>query len=126
MTGAVYALPWPPSVNGYWRAVVRGKRPAQILSERGRNFRLLAEQSIVFQGVREIRGDTEALIVLHPPTRRRFDVDNYAKAILDVLTHTGVLEDDAQIVRLVIEKGDRVKDGRADVRLIERGTNDSD
>jgi len=122
MREAVYQLPWPPSVNGYWRAVCRGKRPAQILSERGRNFRLHAEQAIVFQGVREIRGDTEVLIVLHAPTRRRYDLDNYGKAILDVLTHTGVIEDDSQIVRLVMEKGERVKDGRADVRLIERGT----
>ncbi len=117
MTEAVYQLPWPPSVNGYWRAICRGRRPAQILSERGRNYRINAEEQIVFQGVREVRGDTTATLILHPPTRRAFDVDNYAKAVLDVLTHTGVLDDDSQIVDLRIVKADRVKGGRVDVRL---------
>lgn len=114
---AVYHLPWPPSVNGYWRSIVRGNRPCQIISERGRTFRKNAADMIQYQGVRRYDGPVRVLINLHPPTRRKYDLDNYAKATLDALTQAGVLADDELVYDLRLLKCERVKDGRVDVRI---------
>ena len=54
---------------------------------------------------------------MFPPHRRRRDIDNVQKALLDALQHGGAYEDDGQIVRLSIEKGDSVEGGKAIVRI---------
>lgn len=41
---------------------------------------------------------------LYHGSRRRQDIDNYTKVLLDALTGT-VFQDDSQIVKLSIEKG---------------------
>lgn len=114
---SAYSLPWPPSVNGYWRSIVRGGRPCQILSERGRIFRVEADASIKFQGVRRYDTPVRVSVSLHPPTRRKYDIDNYAKAALDALMHAGVLADDELVCDLHMRKGDIVKGGRVDIRI---------
>lgn len=43
-------------------------------------------------------------ILAHPPDRRRRDLDNLTKAILDSLVHAKVIVDDGLIDRLVIER----------------------
>ena len=54
-------------------------------------------------GVRLQGGPVEVEIMLYLPDKRRRDLDNMAKSILDGLN--GVAwQDDAQVVRLVVEK----------------------
>lgn len=117
MTTREYTLPWPPSINGYWRAVRMGKGCRQIISERGRVFRNAAAVAVAEAGGGAIDGRLDVRIVLHPPTRRRCDIDNYAKAILDALEHAGVYEDDGAIDRLEVVRGRVVLGGRANVRV---------
>ena len=51
--------------------------------------------------------------------RRRRDIDNIAKALLDALQHGGVYIDDSQIVDLRIKKADPVEGGSTLVQIIE-------
>lgn len=106
-------LPYPPSVNHLWRRV--GNKT--LLSVAARRYR-----KAVLDGVMSARQPGQALAVgttgwylplvgrlavsltLTPPDRRRRDVDNCLKAVLDALTQAGVWRDDAQIDRLSIER----------------------
>ena len=95
-------LPWPPTVNTYWRHV--GKRT--LLSKKGREYRTLVRLAVLAQAWNkyEMKGSLEVRIIAHPPDKRRRDLDNLPKAILDSLEHAGVFEDDNQVARLVIER----------------------
>lgn len=97
-----FVLPFPPSVNGYWRAF-RGRN---ILSKRGRQYRHDAHVEILASEHATVRmdGRLQVSLDLHPPDRRRRDVDNYCKGVLDALTHAGVWGDDEQIDDLHILK----------------------
>lgn len=109
-------FPYPPTVNTYWRRVLDARgRPRTLLSRRGRKFRQAAEVADIKQyfPISEfhlphsseelpITGPTAVHIVLERPDRRRRDLDNVLKPILDGLVHRGVLEDDSQIVQLGI------------------------
>lgn len=93
-------LPWPPSVNRYWRAV--GGR--NILSKEGRDYRLRAMIAIRQQSVGRITGRIACAIKAFPPDNRRRDVDNILKGLLDALTAGEVYEDDSHIDQLSIER----------------------
>lgn len=109
-----FILPFPPSVNTYWRHVIIGRGVRVLISREGREFR---EQSVAAIGQvgERLTGRVEVIMRLCPPDRRSRDVDNYSKAVLDALTHAGVWVDDSQVDRLVLERGPVVRGGRADV-----------
>jgi len=52
-----------------------------------------------------------------PPDRRRRDLDNLAKVLLDALQHASVYEDDASIDLLVLRRGPPVVGGSVTVEL---------
>jgi crossover junction endodeoxyribonuclease RusA len=58
-------------------------------------------------------------VIVHPPDRRRRDVDNCLKSLLDALQHGGAYQDDSQIVRLSIEKRKPIKGGLTIVQIQE-------
>ena len=87
-------LPWPPSVNTYWRTF-DGR---MIISQRGREYRKAVQEQMLVQRMQKhfdciVRVTIEA----HRPDKRRRDLDNLLKATLDSLTYAGVIEDDSQI-----------------------------
>lgn len=94
-------LPWPPSINGYWRSterMVRGRRiQAQIISEEGRVYRAAAIAAIFEQGRPVVEGTVRLKEYFYPPTNQKRDIDNFRKAPRDALVHAGVLEDDSRI-----------------------------
>lgn len=111
----MYSVPFPPSTNTYWRHVTKGKLAGRsLISERGRNFRTTVIKQI--GAVDPIEGKLEVVITLYPPDRRRRDVDNYCKGLLDAFTHAGVWRDDSQIKRLTIEMAEQL-DGVAVVTI---------
>ena len=91
------ALPWPPSVNHYWAA--RGR--SRYLSPRARAWHREAWAILrsSWRG-RPMRGEVAVLLVLHPPDRRRRDLDNILKAVLDALVKAQVLGDDSQVAEI--------------------------
>lgn len=95
-------LPWPPTVNTYYRNV-QGKT---LISAAGRTYRAaVADQVLLQRGAKQLSGRLEVSIVAHVPDRRRRDLDNLLKATLDSLTNAGVWLDDEQIDCLSIKRG---------------------
>lgn len=100
-------LPYPPSINHYWRRV--GART--LISRGGRAFRASVCSILAARGVTPLVGPLAVEIYVHPPDRRRRDVDNVLKSLLDALEHGGAYHNDSQITQLTIEKGDPVEGG---------------
>ena len=67
--------------------------------------------------IRPLVGDLAVEVEAFPPDRRRRDIDNIQKALLDALEHGGAYADDSQIVRLTIEKRGPVAGGKTLVRI---------
>ena len=108
-------LPWPPSVNAYWRSPNKGPLAGRtLISEKGRAYRtnVLAAVSnhcfLTHQEARPLIPCARLAVALYayPPDRRRRDIDNLPKAALDALTHAGVWADDEQIDFLSIQRCD--------------------
>ncbi len=57
--------------------------------------------------------------MLHAPTRRKCDIDNYTKALFDALESAGVIENDNQFDQMAISRGEIIKGGRAVVNIYE-------
>lgn len=115
-------LPFPPSVNHYWRNVAMGKYGTRtLISKRGREYREEALRECCVQHVTNTLINTRLAVnvTLYPPTRSRRDIDNYVKALLDALTHAGVWLDDEQIDDLRIVRGSVVKGGKAVIEIEE-------
>jgi len=94
-----FTLPWPPSVNRYWRTF-QGR---MIISQEGRAYReAVGEQIILQKAVCHFTGPLIVVIEAYRPDKRKRDLDNLLKATLDGLTHAGVYNDDSQIVDLRI------------------------
>lgn len=106
-------LPFPPSVNHYYRHV--GSRT--LISREGRAFRKRVCAILARLGVEPLDGPLAITIDVHPPDRRRRDIDNVQKSLLDALEHGGAYRDDSQVVRLMAEKRDVVPNGKVNVRI---------
>ncbi|MEQ9616639.1 MAG: RusA family crossover junction endodeoxyribonuclease [Phycisphaerales bacterium] len=111
-----FTLPYPPSVNHYWRRA--GQRT--LISREGRRFRRAVCAILASERIEPLTGRLEIFIEICPPDRRRRDLDNVQKALLDALEHGGAYEDDSQIDRIVIERGEVVPSGRSRVEIRER------
>lgn len=119
-------LPWPPSVNQYWRHPSKGPLAGRhLISERGREYRVLVlAYALKFGHCHKLAGRLSVSILCYPPDRRRRDLDNVLKAALDALVFAGVMLDDSQIDRLAIERCAVQAPGRLEI-TIERLTNGS-
>ncbi|MBC7351925.1 MAG: RusA family crossover junction endodeoxyribonuclease [Thermogutta sp.] len=98
-------LPWPPTANRYWRNV-NGR---MVLSRDGRRYReavdgLVWKQFCESGPVGFGESHLELTIEAYPPDRRRRDLDNLLKPLLDALQHAGLFADDSQIVSLQIRR----------------------
>ena len=110
-----FTMPFPPSVNGYWRTF----RNRQIISKRGREYKKAVYAEIESLGMLKlnIKEELSVSVVLNPPTLRRYDVDNFTKALFDGLTSAEFWLDDEQVQRLTVIKGEKVKGGNVQVSI---------
>lgn len=116
----VLELPFPPSVNTYWRHPTTGKLAGRhLISEKGREYR----QAVIDEAGRyqlvKLAGRLSVHIDAFPPDNRRRDLDNMMKGLLDGLVHAQVIEDDSQIDKLSIERGVVCNGGRVRVYVSE-------
>lgn len=110
-------LPWPPSVNCYWRHAVIGNRAQVYISGEGKRFRADVEAVWLASGRPKLSGRLAVELLATMPDRRARDVDNLAKATLDALEHAGVFDSDNQIDRLVIARAGVEPPGQIEVRI---------
>ena len=97
----VIELPWPPSVNHYWRR--QGNR--YFVSSEGNAYRdelfyRCAPYRCLFNPDKRLRVTIDA----YPPDKRRRDLDNILKSLLDSLQYAEVYADDSQIDCLTIKR----------------------
>lgn len=110
-----YELPFPPSINHYWRRV----GPRTLISRGGRRYRAAVALQLAARCVSPLRGRLSVHVIACPPDRRRRDLDNLQKALLDALQHGGAYYDDAQIDRIEVERGSVVCGGKVIVTIAE-------
>mgnify|MGYP000861819304 FL=1 len=88
-----FELPWPPSINHYYRNV-RGRT---IISREGREYRERVGWILRQAHVRQLLKNVHLQVELYPPDKRRRDIDNVQKALWDALQDGGLYKDDSQI-----------------------------
>ena len=99
----MFTFDFPPSVNTHWRTY-RGR---MILSERGRDYRAAVCETLSRYESADwpLTGRLGVYIVLQRGDRRKYDIDNYVKPILDALQAGGVIEDDEQVDEIELRRG---------------------
>lgn len=110
-------LPWPPTVNTYWKPVIKAGHAVLCLSKQGEDFRRASIVAARSQGVsaRRVDGAVSVTIMAYPPNRRKRDVDNILKATLDAITHIGIWDDDSQVETLHVRR--MLPEGEARVEI---------
>ncbi len=86
-------LPYPPSVNHYY-GYGRGR---VYIKEEGRKFRESVAARLREESFPTYHGPIGMALSVFPPDRRKRDLDNVRKALLDALQHGGAYDDDCQI-----------------------------
>ena len=116
------SLPWPPSVNTYWRSIMKGPLAGRVLlSEKGREYRKQVADAVLEQRVpvQLLTGKLAVWIHVLPPDRRARDLDNLLKGVLDGLHHAGVIRDDCDIDDLRITRFGNRTGGELQIRISE-------
>ena len=107
-------LEYPPSVNNYWE---RSRHGGMRLTDEARTYKKLIKWMLVAKKLgKPLEGRISAKLTVYPPDRRRRDLDNVLKAVLDAM-EGAVYIDDSQIDVLVIERGRVIKDGKVTVDI---------
>ncbi len=108
-------LPYPPTVNSYWRTNYKAGKT--YISKKSKEFQ--SKVFIACMGYLLIKGKVRVEVDLYPPDRRKRDIDNPMKALLDALTKAKIIEDDSFIDQLKITRKEIVKQGKTVVRIFQ-------
>ncbi len=109
-----FELPWPPSVNHYYRHV----GPRVLISRDGRDYREKVVAKLTALKLKTFGGAVELHAEFYPPDKRRRDLDNLLKCALDTLQHAGLFKDDSQIARInAVRHEPMPPDGMAYIRI---------
>ena len=112
-------LPYPMSINAYYRSVY-GRT---LISKKGREYRnrvfgYIVEKNPATMGGYDFVDPIEMRIAFYPPDKRKRDIDNPLKPLIDALMNAKIYKDDSQIKKLVVTMNEPVKGGRVDVTII--------
>lgn len=112
-------LPWPPSVNRYWRTF-RGR---MLISAEGRAYRSAVLGIMLPMKLTPLKVPLAVQINANQPDKRRRDLDNICKAALDGLKAGRAYEDDSLIHELHLRWTTDGDPGtlRIDIRYIKPG-----
>ena len=115
MTELTLILPLPPSVNSYWGFA--GSR--RFLTLAAREFKkevahIASQQHINFGDKR-----LSLTVTLHFKDRRKSDIDNRIKSLLDALVQAGLFDDDSQVDELHVYRGEIIRQGKSLIKISE-------
>lgn len=105
-------LPWPPALSHYYRRV-RGRT---FLSPAAREY-LEGTTALIRAAGKRLRPPYRVQVAAFPPDRRRRDLDNLLKPVLDCLRRGGLIQDDHLVHELEARFGSPVEDGALWVRV---------
>lgn len=123
------SLPYPPSVNSYWKPSIiplrkgaksiKDFRPTVYVSKEGKAFRAAVKRAIWAYGNPKapIGARLSVKVEIHPPDKRLRDIDNITKSLLDALTHAGFWADDVLIDELLLCRRNPVESGKVIVTI---------
>jgi crossover junction endodeoxyribonuclease RusA len=111
-----HLLPYPPSVNTYWRHPSKGPLAGRhLISEKGREYR--SQVMAAIGQVEPMKGRLSIGIIAYAPDKRRRDLDNILKSLLDAITAAGVVEDDSQFDVIKIVRGEQMDGGAIFIKI---------
>lgn len=113
-----YRLPWPPSVNNY----IRRNAKCSYMTKQGKAFRNEAVQAVreaLGAEPQSLMGRVAVSIELTLPDRRKRDIDNHIKAVLDSLQQSGAIWDDEQVDEIRVKRLHVEPPGCCDVTITE-------
>jgi len=113
MTEIYLELPLPPSVNSYWG--FSGSR--RFLTLQAREFKVQVAQQVSQQPIRFGDQRLSLTVTLCFKDKRRADIDNRIKSLLDALMQAGLFNDDSQIDELHVYRGLIQKQGLSLVKI---------
>jgi crossover junction endodeoxyribonuclease RusA len=124
MTEAIITLPYPPSVNSYKKAgrlttTLSGKvfQP-RVNTEATKRFYFEVWKHVRVANIKCFGGDPVCLEMdIYPPDKRKRDIDNGIKPVLDALQHAGLYDDDNQVMRLLVTRCEILKGGQIVIRI---------
>ena|SRR3990167_7469465 len=102
------SLPWPPSVNKYWRH----NRGRTHISKEGRAYRDEVWWLIQSKKLATITQPAFIYITAYPPDKRKRDLDNLLKCLIDSIAYSGAIADDYLFDDIRITRGPMVVGGR--------------
>ena len=107
-------LPYPPSVNHYWKHTRQGKH---YISKAGREFKRIATE--VCSQFDPFESAVEIKMEIYFPDNRPRDLDNLPKGIFDSLVGAGLIKDDNRkiIRKYSIEEKGVVSKGKSIIRI---------
>lgn len=100
-TSLVIRLPFPPTLNHNTRPTAYGGR---ILTDKHKAFRKAVWFEWRSRHMPPLVGPLAVYIAATPPDRRKRDLDNLIKPVLDALQHAQAYKDDSQIDDLHIRR----------------------
>lgn len=94
-------LPYPPSINSYYRIKCIRSKPIKYISTKGKEYRKAVEDVIRSKDLK-MRANLplKVTIYLTPPDNRTRDIDNGLKCLFDSLTEAEFWEDDSVVREL--------------------------
>jgi len=109
----------PISVNHYLGNFVQGKRVVRFKTKKAKDYQKLIESLYEHKTLTKDK-QLKVNIKLYFGDKRRRDIDNYNKTILDSMEGI-VYEDDCQIKKLVVEKFVDKDNPRVEITIMEVG-----
>ena len=105
-------------MNHYWFRI-KGSHKLRI-GEKGIAFRQAVSAILNHDNKNVPTKNRVALYVeAHPPDRRRRDLDNILKALMDSLQYANVYQDDTQVDIIHVTRGKVVPGGKVNIHMIE-------
>jgi len=114
-------LPYPPSVNHYWKTgrIFKNGRSIVTRFKSPKANKFISDVKAIIGTVTTSSYRLGIEILVYPPDDRCRDIDNILKGVLDSLVSCGLMLDDEQIDDLRVIRCDKVKGGKINVRLWE-------
>ena len=95
------SLPWPPTANTYWRR--KGER--YFITPKGIEYRKLTTiRSLPYHHSELYDKRLSVFVAAFPPDKRRRDIDNILKVLIDSLQYAEIYHDDCQIDSIYIKR----------------------